>query len=166
MGFDGPTGWVPNETAFDNQYYEELVGAGTSLNRQINGAPQWRRAMVNNTDNEHPNRHQWEGFPGGRKVLMLNSDIALVRQLDSSNKDPQTGRVSCKFVERENHPDPPCPVARSDIFQPMVTYRNDNNRFLRDFREALIKLTNNGHVVRACDERGFCQLRPRGSGGQ
>ena len=76
LGFDGRNGWVPDNTRFDNQYYEELVGAGRDLERQIEGAPQWRQAVVNNTDlGTIPDRFQWEGFPGGEKVVMLNSDV-------------------------------------------------------------------------------------------
>ena len=37
LGFHGPNGWVPDNTRFDNQYYEELVGTGQSLERQLEG---------------------------------------------------------------------------------------------------------------------------------
>ena len=106
---------------------------------------------VNNTDNSNPTRFQWEGFPGGRKVIMLNSDIAIVRQLDDSNKHATTGQVSCKFVERSPGNEPACPMARSDLFS--------------DFRDAFQKLTTTGHVVQACDANKMCPLRPRGGGG-
>ena len=120
--------------------------------------------MVNNsnfTDGTLPNRFQWEGFPGGRKVIMLNSDIAMVRQLDDTNKHNTTGEVFCKFVTRgPTTPQQParCPVARLDLFDPMVEYAHDNELFLHDFRDAMIKMTDTGYRVGTCDDDGICQL--------
>lgn len=160
LGFSGQNGWVPNNTRFDNEYYEELVGGGSTLERQIEGAPQWRQALVNNTDlPDLPDRFQWEGFPGGRRVVMLNTDVAMVRQLDDSNRNPTTGQVSCKFVNREPGNRPRCPGARRDVFDNMVTYRGDNQRFIDDFRDALIKMTDTGYRVSTCDSDGMCTMQ-------
>lgn len=158
LGFNGPNGWVPNNTRFDNEYYTELVGPGSTLAAQVEGAPQWRQIEVNNTDmpTELPNRWQWEGFPGGRRVIMLNSDLALVRQLDNGNLE-ESGRVSCQFVTRAPGNNP-CPASRELLFGPMVRYRNDNMAFLVDFRDAMIKMTNVGYGVGSCDEDGNCRL--------
>jgi len=158
LGFAGENGWVPNNQRFDNQYYQELVGAGSNPVGHIEGAPQWRQATVNNTDLGLPDRFQWEGFPGGRKVVMLNSDVAMVRQLDDSNKHPTTGQVFCKFVEKDPTSVPRCPRARMDLFGPMVDYRQDNQSFLNDFRDAMIKMTDVGYQPRDCDAEGMCQL--------
>lgn len=77
LGFDGPFGWVPNNTRFDNQYYEELVGEGDSLVAQIEGAPQWRQVLVENNETDLLDRWQWVGFPQGRQVIMLNRYVLL-----------------------------------------------------------------------------------------
>ena len=162
MGFDGPFGWVPNNTRFDNEYFQELVGEGTTSELQLEGAPRWLQVPVDNTglvnNTNIPNRFQWEGFPGGRRVMMLNSDIALVRQLDDGNKQ-ESGFVSCKFVSRAPG-ETVCPASRSVIFNEMVKYRNDNRVFLEDFREAMIKMTNVGYSIDtdSCDDEGFCRL--------
>ena len=125
------------------------------------GAPQWRQAPVDNSDlSGIPDRFQWEGFPGGRKVVMLNADVAMVRQLDDSNRDPETGEVSCKFVNRAPGDGPRCPVARSDLFDRMVEYSQSNTQFLNDFRDAMIKMTDTGYRVQSssCDADGMCRL--------
>ena len=89
---------------------------------------------------------------------MLNADIALVRQLDSTNK-AESGFVSCKFVSRAPGATL-CPVAREGIFSHMVRYRQDNMAFLEDFRDAMVKMTNVGYVVDtdSCDAEGNCRL--------
>jgi len=91
---------------------------------------------------------------------MLNSDVAMVRQLDSSNKDPATGEVACKFVDRAPNDVPRCPAARGDLFDSMVMYSQSNTRFLNDFRDAMIKMTDAGYRVSSssCDSDGMCQL--------
>lgn len=73
---------------------------------------------------------------------MLNSDVAMVRQLDESNVDSETGECLCKFVSRDPTDGPTCPVARMDLFEPMVRYAESNTRFLNDFRDAMIKVRN------------------------
>ncbi|CAB9503274.1 Putative ascorbate peroxidase [Seminavis robusta] len=161
LGFDGPFGWVPNNTRFDNEYYRELVGEGPTDRFQVEWAPQWRQIEINNTElngTDVPNRWQWEGFPNGRRVVMLNSDVALVRQLDSANME-ESGFVSCKFVSRAPG-ESVCPASRNIIFSEMVRYRNNNTVFLEDFRDAMVKMTNVGYTVDggSCDEDGICRL--------
>jgi len=164
LGFDGPNGWVPNNTRFDNQYYEELVGEGDSLEAQMEGAPQWRQTQVINNETELLDRWQWVGFPQGRQVIMLNADIALVRQLDDQNIDAD-GKAGCKFVERAPFDVPECPVARSSVYSHMVDYRNDNKVFLEDFRAAMEKMVNVGYTIgNDCDEDGNCKLVRTSSG--
>jgi len=45
-----------------------------------------------------------------------------------------------------------------DLFGPMVDYRQDNQSFLNDFRDAMIKMTDVGYQPRDCDAEGMCQL--------
>jgi hypothetical protein len=151
-----------SNTRFDNEYYTELVGSGDTVERQVEGAPQWRQNHVDNTGEDFPDRFQWEGFPGGRRVVMLNTDIALVRQLTDDNKDSSTGHVGCSFVSRDPTRDSICPVAHSSVFEHMVRYRNDNMAFLVDFRDAMIKMTNVGYEEDNCDESNICTLRKKG----
>ena len=76
LGFDGRNGWTTNNLRFDNGYHEELVGRDGDLRM----APNWRQERVVN-GGSIPDRWQWVGFPGGRQVTMMNSDVGTyVRQ--------------------------------------------------------------------------------------
>lgn len=160
QGFDAPYGRVQDNLQFNNGYYLELVGAGEDLDSQVNRAPNWQQRFVDNSNepDDIPNVFQWEGYPNGKKIVMLNSDIAMVRQLHYGNKAPN-GKVGCQFVARGGS-DAPCPVARADLFTEMVKYRNDNHLFLEDFRDALLKMTQSGYTVdnNSCDPDGICRL--------
>ena len=160
LGFDGPNGRTLDNALFNNGYYKELVGPGTTYQEQVDNAPNWHQAFVDNSDLLGiPNRYQWEGSTNGEKIVMTNSDIALVRQLDSGNK-AENGHVGCQFVPRGGSDETTCPMARSDLFVEMVKYRNDNQRFLHDFRDAFTKMTQTGYVVdtSSCDQHGICRL--------
>ena len=159
LGFHGPNGHTLDSLSFNNGYYKELVGPGTTYQDQVDNAPNWQQAFVDNSDLQNiPNRYQWEGYPHEKKIVMLNADIALVRQLHSGNK-ATNGHVGCQFVPRGGDKTT-CPMARSDLFVEMVKYRNDNQCFLEDFRDALTKMTQTGYVVdtNSCDSDGICQL--------
>jgi hypothetical protein len=95
--------------------------------------------------------------------MMLNSDIALVRELNDDNKRDD-GFVTCQFVTRAPG-NTVCPVARDSLFSHMVRFRNDNMAFLQEFRDAMIKMTNVGYIIdeSTCDEDGNCRLVPRTS---
>ena len=159
LGFDGPNGQTLDNSSFDNAYFKELIGHGTTYQEQVNNAPNWQQVFVDNSDLPNiPSRYQWEGYPNGVKIVMRNSDIALVRQLNSDNK-ADSGRVGCQFVPRGGDKST-CPMARSDLFVEMVKYRNDNQLFLKDFRDALIKMTQTGYSIdsSSCDSDGVCRL--------
>lgn len=159
LGFDGPNGRTLDSSSFNNAYFKELIGHGTSYQEQIDNAPNWQQVFVDNSDLPNiPSRYQWVGFPNGIKIVMRNSDIALVRQLNSNNK-ADSGRVGCQFVPRGGDK-ATCPRARNDLFVQMVKYRNDNRLFLEDFRDALIKLTQTGYSIDSisCDSDGVCRL--------
>ena len=158
-GFDAPNGRTLNNFSFNNDFFKELVGRGTTYREQVENAPNWQQVFVDNSDLPNiPSRYQWEGYPNGVRIVMRNSDIALVRQLDSENKD-DVGRVSCQFVSRGGDKTT-CPMARTDLFTEMVKYRNDNQKFLEDFRDALTKMTQTGYSVdsSSCDSDGVCRL--------
>jgi hypothetical protein len=87
-------------------YYHELIGgtsAQDSLTTNIDGAPNWQKSTERN-GNGMPDRNVWTGFPGGTKIVLLNADVALVRELNSTNMDAN-GKVSCNFRQEGR-----CPV--------------------------------------------------------
>lgn len=151
-GFDGPNGWLLNNDIFDNEYYLELVG-GSSVDDptsiHINGAPPWRRDFEDNNDlDEFGNNFVWTGFPEGRKIIMLNADIAIVRELTDQNMNAN-GVVDCEFINEGR-----CPVAQRS-FQFAVEYTFDNLLWLRDFREVMnIMLTSRYIVPPGCGVGG------------
>lgn len=80
------------------EYYRELIGgnsASDSRTTHIDEAPGWQRS-VEQASNGFPEQHVWTGFPNGRKIVLLNADVAIVRDLNPSNMDGN-GRVSCNF---------------------------------------------------------------------
>eukprot|EP00543_Licmophora_paradoxa_P004946 CAMPEP_0202441846 /NCGR_PEP_ID=MMETSP1360-20130828/1354_1 /ASSEMBLY_ACC=CAM_ASM_000848 /TAXON_ID=515479 /ORGANISM="Licmophora paradoxa, Strain CCMP2313" /LENGTH=650 /DNA_ID=CAMNT_0049057019 /DNA_START=102 /DNA_END=2054 /DNA_ORIENTATION=- len=147
-GVDGPNGWLLNNRVLDNEYYIELVG-GESVNDPIqvliDTAPNWQRDLENNRDLAGiPNRHVWTGFPDNTKIVMLNVDVAIVRNLSSSNT-ASSGRVFCGFRRTGA-----CPHAEGAL-QKAAEYRFNNFRWVRDFRAALLAMVDNGY-----DRPGIC----------
>jgi hypothetical protein len=65
--------------------------------------------------------------------VMLNADMALVRDLGTENDLDANGRVQCSF---KNNPFPRrCPIAST--LTKAAVYRNDNAAWLNDFKAAL-----------------------------
>eukprot|EP00541_Cyclophora_tenuis_P019234 CAMPEP_0116546484 /NCGR_PEP_ID=MMETSP0397-20121206/3252_1 /TAXON_ID=216820 /ORGANISM="Cyclophora tenuis, Strain ECT3854" /LENGTH=335 /DNA_ID=CAMNT_0004070919 /DNA_START=132 /DNA_END=1139 /DNA_ORIENTATION=- len=157
-GVEGPSGWLLNNELFDNEYYAELVG-GNSINDPlevlIDQAPGWTRNIEINTDlPDFPNKRVWTGFPQGTKIIMLNADIALVRELTEDNMTPD-GRVSCAFVGAGR-----CPHAQSS-FQFAAEYTFDNMMWLLDFREVMEIMTTKGYETNStCSDFSVCTLTP------
>ena len=95
-------------------------------------APNWRFDNVDNaglTDSEGraiPNRFQWER----RNLLMMNSDIAIVRDL--TGRIDANGDVDCTFqvANRGSR----CPLA--ETLTKAGIYRDNNRAWLEDFQEA------------------------------
>ena len=82
-GFDGPAGWVREETVLDNEYFFELMGLidrESPFEDQVDRAPPWFRSFEDNSDLPGiPDRHVWEAFPegpDGQRILMLNADVS------------------------------------------------------------------------------------------
>jgi hypothetical protein len=73
--------------------------------------------------------------------IMLNADIALVRDLGIENDLDPTGLAQCAF---RGPPNERCPVA-STLTQASV-YRNDNSVWLSDFKVALKMMLEKGLV--------------------
>eukprot|EP00977_Amphora_coffeiformis_P023731 scaffold14067_cov172-Amphora_coffeaeformis.AAC.3 len=159
-GFDGQDGWVREQTVLDNDYYFELVGnpdPDIPFDQQVDIAPPWFRVFEDNSDLDGiPDRNMWEAFPEGRngqRILMLNADVALVRELDDNNMNKNTGRVSCGFIGEGR-----CPhAARSLDFA--AEYRLDNNLWLRDFQDVFQRMLINGYGETTECFNEVCRLR-------
>lgn len=166
-GVGGPHGWLLENRLLDNEYYIELVGGRSirsPLNDLINDAPAWVRHFESNSDKpEFDDHHIWLGTPEGpegRLIVMLNADIAVVRDLNDDNMD-ESGEVHCAFVERDFISDPVCPHAEGAL-QRAAEYRFDNALWLRDFSSTLRKMVRNGYrmTTRECKVgNGVCRLR-------
>jgi hypothetical protein len=147
---DAPNGWLLQNRVLDNEYYVELVGSGSSLESQINNAPNWVRHFESNSDlPQCEDRNLWIGLPEGRDgrvIKMLNADIAVVRNLNPSNMNSETGKVSCAFVTRQFTRDPRCPANRNAL-EDAVEFRNNNRQWLREFDAVLRKMLRSGYTV-------------------
>ncbi len=97
-GFHGPNGWVGNTNRLNNGYYSDLVG-GTLADFEAGdfeammNAADWQTAFYNNTEFGTPNRVQWERRTPPDHFVMLNSDMALVRDLSGLIED-EDGQVN------------------------------------------------------------------------
>ena len=168
-GFSGEAGWVNNKLLLSNAYYDGIVGGEDNPGQ----APNWNIFEVDNSDLvEMPDRFLWfrvppvgggGGQPGGggggggggnnrdlQQVIvdgnapgngefMLNVDIALVRDFSDDITD---GDVTCDFDIRDQNP---CPFAET-IFQ-ASEYRDSNDLWLNDFRDAFTKMSQTGYDV-------------------
>jgi Peroxidase len=146
FGIDGSNGWVLENAIFDNGYYHELVG-GTSVNDPVevlvNDAPAWRRIIENAI-------RFWVGFPSGVRVIMLNTDISLVRQLDDSNFDKSIGRATCTFEDNTATASlPVCPHVEGAL-QAAAEFMHDNLQWLQEFRDVLDRMLTNGYGRTDC----------------
>jgi Peroxidase len=160
-GIDAPNGWVRDNRLLDNEYYFELVG-GESINDSqenwIELAPPWLRVTEDNSDNPgFEDKAIWEAFPPNttnpeavERIVMLNADIALVRELTDDNMD-ELGRVSCAFTNAVGGGSiPRCPHAEQGL-QFAAEYRFDNDLWLNDFMDVYHRMLNHG-----CTDGTFC----------
>jgi hypothetical protein len=120
-------------------------------------APQWTQELVDNNGRSAPSRFQWvcQKFVDGsqlEKLIMVNADIALVRDLEGNmtsaslgNSEVVPGQVTtCQFrcgdKERltgcPNRDPPVCPIAGA-TFGKASKYNLDNDLFLRDFQAVM-----------------------------
>ena len=139
-GFEGDAGWVPQEGLLTNNYYTQVLGAN------------WIQFFVDNSDLPGiPDRFQWKkgtgggsggggGFGGmGSDVFMLDSDLAIARDFGES-LDAETGEVTCTIKPSKSG----CPFANTiDIAE---LYRNDNQQWVEDFRDAFTKMLVTGYI--------------------
>merc|ERR1712242_210182 len=140
-GFDGS--WVSNNEVLDNRYYRGLIGDNGNIDDWID-APGWTQETITNTDPDIPTRTQWRrGRNNPNGDIMLNTDIALVRDLDG-RIDDSDGSVSCRFRNGRN----PCPAAQATIAF-MAKFKFDNDQWLLAFRDVLTKMIKHGYLESA-----------------
>jgi Peroxidase len=150
---DGSNGWNINNDVMANGYYNELVrgNPNDSVQDLVNNAPAWRRILENGV-------RFWVGFPQGTRIIMLNTDIALVRNLDDSNFDKSIGRATCTFEDSTATSSVPvCPHVEGAL-QIAAEFQNDNLGWLRAFRSVLDRMLTNGYQRPDCQD-DICKLR-------
>lgn len=154
FGIDAPNGWKLDNDVFDNGYYEELIGSDNPndpIDVLVNDAPAWRRILINGV------RH-WEGRPQGTRIVMLNTDISLVRELDDSNFDDSIGRASCTFEDSTSRSDlPVCPGVQGAL-KIAAEFFGDNMKWLREYRTVFEKIITKGYQRPSCSD-SICKLR-------
>jgi hypothetical protein len=111
----------------DNDYYAQIVG-----NPVLANGPNWTQIQV-----QPSNQFQWirgggGGGGAGVPLIMLNADIAIVRDLGVDNDLQSDGRALCTFRQPLATR---CPL--SETLTSAGIYRNDNAAWLADFKEAL-----------------------------
>ena len=97
-GFHGPNGWLGNTNRLDSNYFNDIVGGTLTdfLNDDFEAmmdAANWQTAFYNNTSFGTPDRVQWERRTPPEHFVMLNADMALVRDL-SGFIDDDAGSVT------------------------------------------------------------------------
>mmetsp|Transcript_30181 Transcript_30181/g.65163 ORF Transcript_30181/g.65163 Transcript_30181/m.65163 type:complete len:1030 (+) Transcript_30181:308-3397(+) len=149
-GFNGVNGWVGNTRLLANDYYDSIVGATASLAdcdtsansvddcvNDLKNSNRWEQVFVENSEPEFstPDRWEWERGTNPDHFVMVNSDIALVRDLNGLMTDD--GEVStCQWkCNRNNCALPACPHAPETIGV-AAEYASDNGLFLEDFESA------------------------------
>jgi hypothetical protein len=150
LGFDGPDGWDLSNLRLDHGYYIELAGGP-------NGIPNFELNMVDNSDlsDDIPDRPQWEVDINGSRLVMLHTDIALVRQLEEGDNLNADGTVTCDFLDNNDNQ---CPDA-VDTIDHVIRYSESREDFLSDYREALELMVANGYLMEGeCPRGSVCEL--------
>ena len=148
LGFDGRQGWDLTNAELDQGYFLELVG---------DDAPNWRQVRRSNSGLQGiPPRFQFEATVNGRSLTMLNSDIALVRNLVEGQNLMSNGNVTCNFSGNNA-------CSSNTPFMPfMQQYADSRSLFLADFRDALELMIENGYVRNtSCGSNQVCALTKR-----
>jgi len=135
-GFDGQ--WVSDNQRLDNRYYRAMIGDDGDIDDWFD-APGWNQERITNNNPNIPTRHQWRRGRDNDGDIMLNTDIALVRDFEGQI-DTSDGDVSCRFRGNRN----PCPAAQATI-EYMAKFKFSNAEWLSAFRDVLTKMVKNGY---------------------
>jgi len=149
LGFEGRNGWDLTNTLLDRGYFVELIGTST------HPLPAWKQVRRSNSHlTGMPARFQFEATVDGVSLTMLNSDIALVRNLVEGQNLKSDGNVTCAFSGTG--------ACSSDTpFFPFAqTYARSRDTFLADYRDALMLMLENGYTRggKTCGQDAVCQL--------
>ena len=130
VGFMGL--WDLTTSTLDGGYWLELVG----------NPPDYFVETVDNSDLSNiPDRHQWRGIikeMEARTVVMLNVDVALVRNVEDMDAQGNVGCAGPGVLLKDCPADTP--------FLPFATqYNADSRKFLMDFRDVLNILIDHGN---------------------
>lgn len=181
-GFDGAAGWVNNPARLSNGYYNMICappgreGAISDFESAM-FAPAWDLEFIDNSETSFgtPDRYQWFHQKDANrddaedinleKLLMLNADIALVRDLEG-HLQPNGNVPTCQFRCLNNacrdNTLPRCPHA-VQTFDTVVEYEADNLLWLNDFSAAFRKMLIRGYSpVENCTEIP-CSLIAKGN---
>lgn len=152
VGFQGLSGWDLTNDELDRGYFVELVGTNGD---PVAGAPDWEQVLHPNGDLPNiPDRWQYESNSNGTPLTMLNSDIALVRNLVRGQNLNADGRVTCDFKG------PNACSSNTPFLQFVQTYARDEDLFIDDFRDTLDLLIENGYRrVGGCGANSVCTLQ-------
>lgn len=152
VGFDGRSGWDLTNSILDQGYFIELAGSGGD---PVQNAPNLQQVLHSNSNlNGIPDRWQYEVTVNGVRLVMLNSDVAMVRNLIEGVNLDGNGRVSCNFKGNNQ-------CSSNTPFMPFIErYRRDVQGWLNDYRNALNIMIENGYRrPRTCGTNEVCVLQ-------
>lgn len=138
-GFDGPGGWGPGRDQLNNNYYTQLLRNGRV-------SDDFALELQNNANNPpFPNQFLWRevGRRGG--TFMFNADMALAVDMQGY-ANPVNGAVTCSLTAGSPTA---CPDSR--LLPTAVQYASNNGLWVRDFRDALVKMVETGCGNGICD---------------
>lgn len=145
-GYNGVNGWLGNTRRFGNGYYDDLIGGenASSPVEELMDAANWGQIEVDNSDIDGmANKFEWERGTNPDHFVMINTDIALVRDLDGYINSA-SGQVDCQFrCNRRNCVPDACPMA-AQTFDIATEYAFDNGLFIEDFESAFKRMLNKG----------------------
>jgi len=156
-GYNGINGWLGNTRSFGNGYYTNLIGGqnASSPEEDLMRGSDWQQVFVDNTGLNTPNRNEWERGVNPDHFVMINADMAIVRDFNGfmDHSGPASGQVTCEFRARRNR----CPKAL-ETFDIAVEYKFDNDLFVEDFEDAYKRMMKTGFVASQCPDLELCRV--------
>jgi hypothetical protein len=131
--------WDLTRNTLDNGYFLELTTA----------APDFELTFLDNSDFGVADAFQWEGtVDGGTTITMLNSDLALVRDLGDADT------VTCDWSGSNACSD------NTPFADDVQNYVFNTGAFLSDYRDVLNLMIDFGHTKTDCSpsQQGICRF--------
>ncbi|XP_067927931.1 putative ascorbate peroxidase [Watersipora subatra] len=121
-GFTHP--WVERKNQFNNDYYKDLVNPHKNWTQVSVGRPRFAK-------------WQWESRGSDRTMMMLNSDVSLLKNLT----DVSSGRVrGCKYNTCKT-----VSPSKANTAYWVKKFAKDNSLFLQEFGKAFQKVISHGY---------------------